>query len=106
MERLRPRVVLWCANRMSEKLRSKTHPEDMAQERGGAARERRQRIADALAELKRDPERMAQLDRPIFLHPARGSNFTITSPRTNRSSKSGTCKTRLVRSFHLANCRV
>ena len=32
LERLRPRVVLWCANRMSDRLRAKTHPEDLAQE--------------------------------------------------------------------------
>jgi len=32
LERLRPRLVLWCANRMSPKLQSKVQPEDAAQE--------------------------------------------------------------------------
>lgn len=32
LERLRPRLVLWCAGRMSQKLRAKVQPEDVAQE--------------------------------------------------------------------------
>ena len=32
LERLRPRIVLWCANRMSPKLKAKVVPEDAAQE--------------------------------------------------------------------------
>ena len=32
LERLRPRIVLWCSNRMSQRLRSKLEPEDAAQE--------------------------------------------------------------------------
>ena len=32
LEHLRPRIVLWCARRMSPKLRSKVEPEDAAQE--------------------------------------------------------------------------
>jgi RNA polymerase sigma-70 factor (ECF subfamily) len=32
LERVRPRLVLWCANRMSPKLRAKLQPEDVAQE--------------------------------------------------------------------------
>ncbi|MDJ0973235.1 MAG: RNA polymerase sigma factor [Planctomycetota bacterium] len=32
LERLRPRLVLWCAGRMSKKLRAKVQPEDVAQE--------------------------------------------------------------------------
>ena len=32
LERLRPRLVLWCANRMAAALRAKVQPEDVAQE--------------------------------------------------------------------------
>jgi RNA polymerase sigma-70 factor (ECF subfamily) len=32
LERLRPRIVLWCGNRMSPRLRSKVQAEDVAQE--------------------------------------------------------------------------
>ncbi len=32
LERLRPRLVLWCASRMSPKLKQKVEPDDMAQD--------------------------------------------------------------------------
>lgn len=32
LERLRPRLVLWCGSRMSSRLRAKVQPEDVAQE--------------------------------------------------------------------------
>lgn len=32
LERIRPRIVLWCAARMSPSLRAKVEPEDLAQE--------------------------------------------------------------------------
>ena len=32
LERLRPRIVLWCASRMSPGLRARVEPEDVAQE--------------------------------------------------------------------------
>ena len=32
LERMRPRLVLWCTNRMSQKLRAKVEPEDAAQD--------------------------------------------------------------------------